>query len=182
MLPEFQSSSPTLSIRRATADDAPALAAIYAPYVRDTAITFEYEPPSAEEFARRIEHVLTKYPYLMAEAEGKVVGYAYAEAFRERPAYDLDVEMSIYLDQNYRGQGLGRALYRELEAQLAQQGIRNLYACITTSNDLNDPYVPPTSPAFHLALGYTRVGTFRACGYKFGRWFDITWFEKQLKA
>ena len=168
------------SIRSATPDDAAALAAIYAPYVRDTAITFEYEPPTVEEFRRRIEHVLSKYSYLVAESDGAIIGYAYAEAFRERPAYDWDVETSIYLDQSYRGQGFGRALYQELEKRLQQQGIRNLYACVTTS-DTPNPLVPPTSPAFHQALGYRKVGTFKACGYKFDQWFDITWFEKQLE-
>lgn len=170
-----------LSIRSAAPADAAALAAIYAPYVRDTAITFEYEAPSAEEFQRRIEHVLSKYPYLVAESDGAIIGYAYAEAFRERPAYSWDVEMSIYLDQNHRGHGAGRALYQELERQLSEQGIRNLYACVTTSETPN-PFVSPTSPAFHQALGYRKVGTFKACGYKFNQWFDITWFEKQLEA
>lgn len=170
----------SLSIRSATPDDAPSLAAIYAPYVRDTAITFEYEPPSVEEFQQRIEHVLSKYPYLVAESNGSIIGYAYAEAFRERPAYNWDVETSIYLDQNHRGQGVGKALYQELENRLRQQGIRNLYACVTTSN-IPNPFVPPTSPAFHQALGYRKVGTFKACGYKFDQWFDITWFEKQIE-
>lgn len=173
--------SPHPSLRLATPDDAPALAAIYAPYVQNTAVTFEYEPPAVEEFRRRIEHVLSKYPYLVAETNGNIIGYAYAEAFRERPAYDWDVETSIYLDQNHRGQGVGRALYQELERRLQTQGIRNLYACITTTDKPN-PYVPPTSPAFHQALGYTKVGTFKTCGYKFDQWFDITWFEKQLGA
>lgn len=170
-----------LSIRSATPDDAPSLAAIYAPYVQNTAITFEYEAPSVEEFRRRIEHVLNKYPYLVAESDGIIIGYAYAEAFRERPAYNWDVEMSIYLDQNHRGRGVGKALYQQLESCLQQQGIRNLYACITTSDTPNS-FVPPTSPAFHQALGYREVGTFKACGYKFDQWFDITWFEKQLEA
>ena len=122
-------------IRLARPDDAAALLEIYAPYVWDTAITFEYTPPSEEEFQRRILSVEERYPYLVAEQHGRIAGYAYASRFKERAAYDWDVETSIYLRMDERHHGLGWLLYEKLEAVLRLQGVVNLHACITSAPD-----------------------------------------------
>ena len=166
-------------IRLARPDDAAALLEIYAPYVRDTAITFEYTPPSEEEFQRRILSVEERYPYLVAEQHGRIAGYAYASRFKERAAYDWDVETSIYLRMDERHHGLGWLLYEKLEAVLRLQGVVNLHACITSAPD-GGSRVPGDSPAFHESHGYTFAGRFRSCGYKFGRWYDVIWMEKSL--
>ena len=119
-----------VTIRPAGPNDAAALLAIYRPYVENTAITFEYDVPTEEEFRARIAHTITRYPYLIAEREGRPVGYAYAGPFKERAAYDWAVEVSIYVAQECRRSGIGRALYRALEEVLAEMGIQNLEACI----------------------------------------------------
>ena len=161
-----------LTIRPASAADAPALAAIYAPYVRETTITFEYDPPSAEEFAHRIKVTSEKYPYFVCCDGDRPVGYAYAHAFRERAAYDWDVEMSIYVERDRRHGGVGSLLYAVLEEALREMGIVNCYACITSPN--------PDSVAFHLAQGYRELAVFPRSGFKFGRWLDVIWMEKQI--
>ena len=119
-----------LTIRTAVEHDAEALLQIYAPYVKKTAITFEYDVPSVEEFAGRISKVLQKYPYLVAEVNGEPVGYAYAGPFKERAAYDWAVETTVYVREDMKKSGIGRALYTALEEALAAQGILNLNACI----------------------------------------------------
>ncbi|MBQ8397825.1 MAG: N-acetyltransferase [Clostridia bacterium] len=161
-----------LTIRPAAVGDAAALSAIYAPYVRETTVTFEYDPPSAEEFAHRIRGISEKYPYFVCCDGDTPVGYAYAHAFRERAAYDWDVEMSIYVDRGHRHGGVGRMLYEALEAALREMGIVNCYACITSPN--------PASIAFHTALGYRELAVFPRTGFKFGRWLDVTWMVKQI--
>ena len=166
-----------LIIRSAVPEDAPALLAIYAPYVETTAITFEYEVPTVEEFRRRIEKTLTFYPYLVAEEEGTILGYAYAGAFHERAAYAWGVEVSIYVVQNARGRGLGRALYAELERLLKEMGILNLNASIAYPEQ-EDEHLTCASIHFHRRMGYEWVGQFRNCGYKFGRWYHMVWMEK----
>lgn len=168
-----------LTIRAAVPEDAAALLEIYGPYVEKTAITFEYEVPSAKEFADRIRTTLLKYPYLVAEYEGKPVGYAYVGPFHARPAYDWDVETSIYLDENAHGLGLGRRLYEALEAVLSEQGYLNLYACIAYP-ETEDQYLTKNSVRFHAHLGYRMVGEFKQCGYKFGRWYGMAWMEKMI--
>lgn len=167
------------TIRRATEADAPALLAIYAPYVSRTAITFEYDVPSVEEFARRVGHIGRRYPYIVAEAGGKAVGYAYASRFHERAAYQWSVETSIYLDMAERHHGLGRMLYTELERLLRAQGILNMNACITTLGH-PDPHLPQDSVPFHEAMGFSRCAHFHKSGYKFGRWYDVVWMEKMI--
>ena len=164
-------------IRPATPDDAAALLKIYAPYVTDTAITFEYEIPSVEEFQRRIREIHARYPYLLASKDGKVVGYCYARAFGERAAYARSAETVLYIDREYRGHGIGSLLYRQLEEILKRQNVLNLYACIAKA-DGEDPYLTDASPAFHAARGYREIGYFTKCGYKFGRWYDMIWMEK----
>ena len=171
--------SNNIIIRPATPDDAERLAAIYAPYVTDTAITFEYVAPTVEEFRGRIVNTLRKYPYLVAEADGQLLGYAYASAFKGRAAYDWAVETSIYLRQGESGRGLGRLLHDALQEKLQEMGILNMCACITAPRG-EDPYVTENSIQFHDHLGYRMVGRFVQCGYKFGRWYDMVWMEKHI--
>ena len=165
------------SIRNAVPGDAPRLAEIYRYYVEYTAITFEYVPPSAEEFSARMADTMRRYPYLVAEEDGCVMGYAYAGPFVGRAAYAWSCEMSIYLDHTSRNRGLGRALYEAMEARLAAMGILNLYACIGATEH-EDEYLTNNSAGFHAHMGYALAGTFRKCGYKFGRWYDMIWMEK----
>lgn len=167
-------------IRAACPEDAAGLLEIYAPYVTETAITFEYDIPTTEEFAGRIAQTLTRYPYLVAEDDqGHALGYAYAGVFHARPAYDWAVETSIYVRQEGRRQGVGRALYDALEQALAAQGILNLNACIAYPPG-PDPHLTRDSVDFHQRLGYRMVGRFYSCGYKFHQWYDMVWMEKLI--
>ena len=168
-----------LIIRPATEADAPALLAIYAPYVTQTAITFEYQPPTVQEFAGRIRDILQKYPYLVADRQGELVGYAYASQLKGRAAYAWSVETSIYLRQDCRGGGLGRKLYQALEEQLKERGIINLYACIASTPG-EEPLLQNASVKFHKRMGYEPVGHFSRCGFKPDRWYDVIWMEKML--
>lgn len=164
-------------IRTATIGDAERLLEIYAYYVKNTAITFEYDVPSLEEFKNRIDGTLKKYPYLVLEENNIIQGYAYAGAFVGRAAYDRSCEMTIYLDHNLKGRGYGRALYEALEQALKDIGILNLYACIGDPV-VEDEYLTRNSEQFHQHLGFTKVGTFHKCGYKYGRWYNMIWMEK----
>lgn len=169
------------SIRVATPSDAARLLEIYTPYVVDTAITFEYEPPALEEFRGRIERTLERYPYLVAEradAAGgtRVVGYVYASPFKSRPAYDWAVETSIYVDRAERGHGVGRALHDALKRALAAMGVLNMEACIATT-EAEDEHLTNASRDFHAHLGYRLVGEFERCGFKFNRWYNMVWME-----
>ena len=166
-------------IRSATADDAARLLEIYGYYVERTAISFELETPSLAEFRERILKTLERYPYLVAEEDGVIVGYAYAGVFKARAAYDHCVELTIYLDRNAQKRGLGRKLYEALEAELQKRGFRNLYACIGYPVE-EDEYLTRNSADFHAHLGFTEVGRFHRCGYKFGRYYDMIWMEKIL--
>lgn len=168
-----------IRIREAKAEDAARLLEIYAYYVEKTAITFEYDLPSVEEFQGRIARIRSRYPYLVIERDGVIEGYAYAGVFKDRAAYDRSCEMTIYLDRHVTGGGLGRKLYEALEETLKAQGILNLYACIGYP-DRPDEYLDYNSAQFHEHMGYTRVGTFHQCGYKFGRWYSMIWMEKMI--
>ena len=168
-----------INIRMATPDDARALLEIYAPYVLQTGITFEYEVPDEDVFRRRIEDVLKKYPYLVALAHGCVVGYAYAKELGERAAFSRSAETAIYLKRDWRGKGLGRQLYGELERILRLQNVTNLYAAVSY-REAEDETITHASPLFHLSMGYQKVAHFSKCGYKFGRWYDIVWYEKHI--
>jgi len=160
--------------------DAAQLLAIYAPYVENTAISFEYEVPSVEEFKGRIENTIKKYPYIAACDEGgRILGYAYAGVFHARKAYDRSVETSIYVASDIRRGGVGRALYAELERQLLSQGILNMYACIAAPRG-EDENLNEDSLRFHEAMGFSLVGRFTCCGFKFGKWYDMVWMEKLL--
>ncbi len=166
-----------LTIRSAAPEDAARLREIYAVYVENTAVSFEYEVPSLDEFRGRIVNTLEKYPYLVLEEDGVIQGYAYAGVFKARAAYDRSCEVTIYLDPAAKGRGFGHRLYEALEEALKARGILNLYACIGDPVT-EDEYLTKNSERFHQHLGYTKVGEFHRCGYKFGRWYNMIWMEK----
>ncbi len=161
-----------IDIRSAQPSDARELLAIYAPYVEETAISFEIQVPTVPEFEERIEKTLEKFPYLVAVEGNQVLGYAYASTYYDRAAYDWTVELSVYLRQDVRGKGVGQQLYAHLEEQLEARGFKNFLACIALPN--------PASIAFHEKMGYEQVAHFRKIGYKFGSWHDIVWMQKSL--
>lgn len=168
------------TFRPAREADAPALSGIYAPYVAQTAVSFEYVPPSPDEFALRIRDIMRSYPFIVAlDDTGTVVGYIYAHALHERQAFAYCAEASIYIRKEHHHQGLARRLYSHLENALRQQGILQLYVSIATT-DRNDPYVSCASLDAHRRLGFEEVGRFDACGWKFGRWYDLVWMRKRL--
>ena len=170
-----------VTIREAGVADAARLLEIYAYYVQNTAITFEYDVPSLSEFQRRIRNMKRRYPYLVIERDGVIQGYAYAGPFVGRAAYAWSCELSIYLDRAARKRGLGRRLYEALEARLREMGILNLYACIGYP-ETEDEYLTRNSADFHAHLGFATVGEFHNCGYKFGRWYHMIWMEKLIGA
>lgn len=159
-------------LRLATPADAPEIAAIYAPYVTGTAISFELTPPDAAEMARRIARTLERTPWVVAEVDGVVRAYAYAGRFRDRPAYDWSAESAVYVDDAARGSGLGRAVMTALLAILRLQGFRVVVAGVTPPN--------PASVALHRALGFERVGVFESVGWKLGAWQGVEFFELAL--
>ena len=166
-------------IRRASEEDAQAILDVYAPYIKNTAITFEYEVPSLEEFRERIRSTLKKYPYLVAEKEGKILGYAYTGAFVGRAACDWSVETSIYLKETGTKMGVGKMLYNAIEKISKAQNIVNLNACIAVP-DTEDEHLNFNSAQFHAHLGYQFVGKFHKCGYKFENWYNLIWMEKAI--
>lgn len=166
-----------IQIRIATLDDAQQILNIYAYYVLHTAITYEYDVPSIEEFRGRMENTLKRYPYFVAEQDGMILGYAYANPFHVRAAYDWSAEVTIYLSKEAKKCGLGRKMYEVLEAALKKMGILNLYACIGYP-EVEDEYLDYNSARFHEHLGYVKIGEFHKCGYKFGRWYHMIWMEK----
>ena len=168
-----------MKIRQATTADAQELLNIYAPYVTHTAITYEYTVPSLDEFSGRICKTLQKYPYLVAEQDGHIVGYAYAGVFKDRRAYDCSVETSIYISRDEHGKGIGRTLYEALEDKLRAMQITNMYACIAYTEH-EDEYLTNGSVHFHEKMGFKLCGTFHRCARKFGRIYDMVWMEKEL--
>ena len=145
-------------IEKVKTEDAEELLAIYAPYVKDTAISFEYEVPAVEEFRERIRQISAKYPYIKMVEDGKIMGYAYA---------------------NIRGHGTGRMLYEQLEKSLKSMGILNMNACIAYTDE-EDEHLTNDSYFFHKKMGFELVGTFHKSGYKFDRWYDMIWMEKMI--
>lgn len=168
-----------ISIRIAAESDAAAIAAIYAPYVENTAITFEYTAPSPAEICLRMKNTMKKYPYIVAECGSETVGYAYAGALNTRKAYDHCAEVSIYIKNDMKKSGIGKKLYTALEELLKKQNIMNLYACIAYP-DTEDEYLTRNSEEFHAHLGYSLIGEFHKCGYKFGKWYNMVWMEKTI--
>ena len=159
-------------LRYAREDDAPALLDIYTPYVVGTSVTFEYEPPTVDEFAGRIREFSAVYPYIVCVGSDGLTGYAYAHRFQSRAAYQWGVECSIYIRQDHTRAGLGRLLYSELLRVLTAQNVRMAYSAISTPNE--------PSERLHLELGFTEVGRWRDTGYKLGGWHDVVWYEKPL--
>lgn len=166
-----------IRIRSVTEEDAEELLEIYAPYVRNTAITYEYEVPSAEEFKSRIRKITEKFPYICITDGKRIYGYAYASSFHERAAYQWCAELSIYLDTDSHGKGYGRILYGELESRLKEIGIKNIYACIAYPDE-DDERLTMNSVNFHTHMGFRKVGDFKSCANKFGRWYNMLWMEK----
>jgi len=168
-----------LEILRVTKADADKLLEIYGYYVSETAISFEYDVPTIEEFENRIENISSRYPYIKAVADGEIIGYAYANVFKGRKAYDWSVETTVYVRKDNRQSGIGRALYTELEKQLKGMGILNMNACITVPQK-EDSHLTNDSQLFHAKMGFTPVGTFHNSGYKFDTWYDMMWMEKSI--
>ena len=166
-------------IRSVTPDDAEELLKIYSYYVENTAITYEYTVPTVDEFRSRIQNTLKRYPYIAAECNGKLLGYAYTGAFHPRAAYAWAVETSIYLDKDAHGLGLGRRLYDALETASHNQNILDMYACIAVPEH-DDEYLTHNSVQFHEHLGFKTVGYFQNCAYKFGRWYGMVWMHKSI--
>lgn len=168
-----------VTVRKAALADAERILEIYDYYVKNTAITFEYDTPSIEEFKERMKRTMSRYPYLVIETDNIIQGYAYAGPFIDRAAYDWSCEMTVYLDHNVRKSGMGRRIYEALEADLRKMGILNLYACIAYPK-VNDEYLTTNSAEFHAHLGFAKVGEFCKCGYKFNRWYNMIWMEKMI--
>ena len=166
-------------IRDVKPKDAKELLKIYAYYVENTAISFEYETPSVKEFKNRIKTITKRFPYICLEENGKIKGYAYANTFHARKAYDWSVELSIYVEKDCRRLGFGRTLYEELEKQLKARGFRNLYAGIATPLQ-EDEYLTFSSHKFHEKMGYVKVAEFHGCGIKFNRVYNMIYMEKVL--
>ncbi len=167
-------------IRTATPEDAAAILNIYSYYIENTAITMEYEVPTVETFAERIKKTLENYPYLVAQQEGKIIGYAYAGRFHERAGFFRCAEVSIYIDREVHKNGLGRRLYEELEKRLKDLGMKNIYASISYT-EVEDEYLSNNSKHFHEHMGYKQVACFNQCAFKFDRWYDLIWMEKRFK-
>lgn len=161
-----------MSIRQATVQDVPRLLEIYGPYVKNTAISFEYVVPSREEFTQRFLGITAQFPWLVWEENGVVLGYAYGSRPFERAAYQWSAAASIYLCPQACGKSIGKKLYAALEQLLQAQGYRKVYAIITTANE--------ASVDFHRAVGYRHTATMPDCGYKFGKWYGTVWMEKDL--
>lgn len=166
----------TARARMARLDDAPQLQRIYAPYVEDPdlVVSFETVAPDAREFERRIRSVSPEFPYLVCEEDGEILGYAYAHRCFERAAYRWCAETTVYVSRNARGRGVGTALYGALIELLATLGYRNLYAVVVSEN--------VESCRFHENSGFRLIGVFERSGWKFGRWLDVSWYERSLNS
>ncbi|MEV0803970.1 N-acetyltransferase family protein [Kribbella sp. NPDC050281] len=159
-------------IRDASELDGPACAAIYTPYVTDTAITFETEPPTAADMVDRIARAQATHAWLVLEEEGDVTGYAYAGPMKPRAAYRWSCEVSVYLELGRRRTGGGRALYEALFERLTERGFRTAVAGMTLPND--------ASVGLHKAMGFEEIGTYRRIGWKLGGWHDVHWRQRPL--
>lgn len=167
-------------IRQAKKDDAKQLLDIYRPYVENTAVTCDCTLPSVNEFENKITSISQKYPFLVAELNGQILGYVYAKELYNREAFRFSAEISIYVSQNYRKNSIGKNLYKEIEKELIDRNISNVYASVVYSG-FSDKYINNDSFIFHQHLGYKKVGHFTNCIYKFGKWYDMVWMEKILK-
>ena len=161
-----------LIFRFATEEDAEKILKIYKPYIENTTITFEYEVPSVEEFKGRIKEVSEKYPYIVCECGNKIAGYAYAYKIWTRAAYQWDTELSVYTDEKFYGNGIGKKLYKILIEILKLQNVVNVYGLVTYPNE--------NSEKLHNYFGFKKAAYFENSGYKFGKWIGVTWFEKAI--
>lgn len=161
-----------MSIRLATINDSFEIAEIYKYYVENTHISFEYVAPTPDDFVKRISSTLNDYPYLVYIIDNKIVGYCYASRYAERSAYGWDALLSVYVDKNFQGQGIGVVLYNKLIEILTQQNIVNIYGCITSGN--------AKSVAMHEKLGFKINAVFHNAGFKNNAWHDVTWLEKNI--
>jgi phosphinothricin acetyltransferase len=162
----------TPNVRHASECDAEACAAIYAPYVTDTAITFENDPPLPAEMAVRVATAIRTHAWVVLETQGRIVGYAYAGLFNSRTAYRWSCEVSVYLERGLRRTGGGRVLYNALFDRLAERGFRTAVAGMTLPND--------ASVGLHRAMGFEPVGTYRRIGWKHGTWHDVAWVQRTI--
>lgn len=160
------------NIREARMSDAAQILCIYAPFVLDTAVSFEASVPDEKDFRCRMSRIIESYPYYVCECDGKVIGYAYAARHREREAYKFSAETSVYILPEFHRRGIGRSLYRRLFDSLSERGCHTALAAITLPNQ--------SSVALHSALGFHRVGIFHNVGFKLGAWHDVIWMEKAL--
>ena len=163
----------SFAIRAASEGDVAALLAIYAPYVENTAVSFETAVPGSDEFAARIRKANSQWAWLVAEREHELLGYAYGSTHRERAAYRWSVETSAYLSPHAQRQGIGTALYQALLPLLSARGFCNAFAGATLPND--------ASIALHRRVGFEPIGVFKSVGRKFGRWHDVAWMQRRLR-
>lgn len=165
------------TVRKAKSEDFERITEIYGYYVENSGVTFEFEAPDLFEVTRRMSEVMKTHECLVCEVDGEVKGFAYAAALRKRPAYDRSCEVTIYIDKDMRGRGIGRLLYERLLSDLKNMGITNAYACVGYTEE-PDEYLSHASPLFHERMGFEKAGHFRGCGEKFGRIYDVLWMEK----
>ena len=161
-------------IRFAESKDCETLLEIYAPFVRESTVTFETEVPSVSEYCQRIQKIMPVYPWIVLEIDGQIVGYAYAGRQRERAAYNWNAELSVYVHPKHQKSGVGKALYTALLELLKEQGYYNAYACIT--------YPGEQSIGFHKKMEFSEIGIFYHTGFKFGKWLNVIWMEKSLQS
>jgi L-amino acid N-acyltransferase YncA len=161
-----------LQIRYASSKDASFILEIYKPFILNSAITFEYTVPSLEDYTQRIDTICNAYPFFVCETEGRVIGYAYASKFRERAAYNWDIETSVYVLEEFQKQGVATLLYERLLDECVTRGFHNAYAVITLPND--------KSVNFHARMGFTNIGVFTNTGFKQGAWHSVLFMEKNL--
>ena len=170
-----------IKLRLATPQDADALLKIYAPYVKQTAISFKYDVPGAAEFVGRIGQTLQRYPYLLASVSDQATfaNHERDENFKisASAAYDWSAECSVYVSRNAHALGIGRLLYEALQRALRAQNIVDMHACIACGDD---EYLNDASVRFHERMGFRFVGRFERCAYKFGRWYDMAWMQKPI--
>lgn len=161
-----------IKLRLASSEDADGVLSIYTPYVEETNVTFDYDVDEAKVFCQKIDEMLTEYPWIIAEHEGKIIGYAYAKKHRDRVAYNWCSESSIYVHQDFQGKGLAKLLYEALLEILETQNMINVYAGIAQPNE--------SSTMFHIKMGFTPVGVYKRVGFKNNQWHDVLWVHKTL--
>lgn len=160
-------------IRAITDGDIEQVLALYNYYIRETTITFETEELSFEVFYKRVHDIMDRYPFLVYEEDGRILGYVYLAEFNSRAAYQWSADLSIYVDKDLRHRGIGGQLYQAIEKLAIDQGFVNIVSLITEENK--------NSVEFHKRLGFEFIGTFNQIGYKFGRWLGVSYGIKQIQ-